>query len=463
MATSRASVVSKPPLRFAPVSWLAGLTLFFGVACRATEEPSPEDLGPAGGGSGGSAEAPPVPASRCTPIALATPAQYQGKASFWGNHLGAGIDVDLGGGGYHKFTIRFGQGKDYRPRTGTFPLGTSPNGAFATCHECVMVMENVWGDNVNTLNFASSGSITIEAIDLPHGAVRGRVENVIFQPLTYTNQHHVWAGFKEDTDHCLFLSEARFDTFAGEGEACATSSDCRNHATQVCDPRAGHCVPTRCGSHEPCGTNEVCVLQNAAYDTQACFPACEPWKANGCPQGLSCVTRDYAGKEGVCKVTGTAAVGRKECPASNTSTGCVSGAVCQTVSTFWPKEQYCFETCDFFGDGKACSSGICQLRFYRNKDFKLYCYDDRCHRGGTCERPERADPAALGARCAADANRPCGVEAGVARGVCDADTNNTCLRLCRLGEQDCPTGQACAPYFIRNDGATAVEGIGVCR
>jgi hypothetical protein len=137
--------------------------------------------------------------------------------------------------------------------------------------------------------------------------------------------------------------------------------------------------------------------------------------------------------------------------------------VCQSVSTFWPKEQYCLETCDFFEGAKGCASGICQLRLYRDKDFKLYCYDDRCHRGGTCEGVDRADPAAFGARCTKDENRPCGVEAGVARGVCDADTNNTCLRLCRLAKDDCPSGQTCAQYFIRSDGVTAAEGLGVCR
>lgn len=371
--------------------------------------------------------------------------------------------MDLGGGGYHKFTIRFGQGKGYVARTGTFSLGLAPNDGFATCHECVMVMQNVWGDNVNTLNFASSGSIEIEAIDLTRGEVKGRVKDVTFAPLEYTNQHHVWAGFKQNADQCLYLSEASFDTFAGLGEPCSAAADCRNHATQICDPKQKACEPTRCGSSQTCANNEVCVLQNPAYETYACFAKCTPFSSDSCASGSECVSLDYKGSEGVCKLAGTAAVGSKECPASSTSTGCTLGAVCQTVSSFWPKEQYCFETCDFFGGQKPCSSGICQLRFYRDKDFKLYCYNDRCHRGGTCEETKRADPAVIGVRCSGDANRPCGVEAGVAAGVCDADSDNKCLRLCRLNMNDCPQGSSCGQYFVRNDGGTAVEGLGVCR
>jgi hypothetical protein len=405
----------------------------------------------------------PVDPGSCIEVGVVPPVRYGGAASFWGNHLGAGIDVDLGGGGYHKFTIRFGHGDGFDPVPGEFELGTGVEGAFATCDHCVMVMENVWGDNVNRLNFASSGTMRLAALDPARGEYRGRVENVVLQPLVYTNQHHVWAGF-ENTDYCLFIRAADFDTFAGVGEACSTSGDCYNSATQVCDPSTARCIEAPCSKDAPaCGDGEVCVIQSPAYGTGACFPTCTPFASGACPDGFECNSVSYDGSSGVCKASGDGALGTKECAVSTTSTGCVAGAVCQTVSTFWPREQYCFETCDYFGADPSCGEGVCQIKFYRDKDFKQYCYDDRCYRGGTCRETEAIDPASLGQTCTKNANSPCASDGVRALGICDADTDNTCLELCELETPSCAHGGSCRQYYVRDDGNSAVAGIGVCE
>ena len=405
--------------------------------------------------------------SSCIAVQAADKLTYSGAGSFFGDHLSAAIDVELEGGGYDRLAIRLRDTDEADIAPGTFTLGEGADRDYTTCNHCVMVLENVWGDNVNLFNFQMTGTMTLDEVNQGTGESRGSVREVIMKPSVQTEQHHVWTGF-QDTDHCIYLAEASWDTFAGVGDPCASSGDCVNHKTQVCDPRTGACAPSQCSRDEPtCPGGDVCQVQSGGYGTGACFPPCTPFTSGQCEASEECVSVAYDGSVGVCKAPGAAAIG-EECESGTQTTGCLPGAVCQAPSPFWGA-QFCRTACDFFGGAAGCAADeVCQLKLYRDKDFGSYCFSDgsgaRCHQGGTClpVADDDRDPAAIGAFCGEYANIPCGVEGGVARGVCDADSENRCMRLCRLGADDCASG-TCDQYYNRDDGDTAVAGIGVCR
>lgn len=403
----------------------------------------------------GSSEPPALDPASCVEVAPTGPLRFGGAGTFWGEDLAAGIDVDLGGGGYHRLSIRFRGATE----PGTHALTAGENAAFSTCRHCVMLMENVWGDNVNTLHFQASGTIELEAVDDARGEYRGVVRDVMMIPVEPTGLHR-WGGFS-DTERCVYLREARFDTFAGVGEPCVSTRECRNHATQVCDPQAGECIESACDPGEGTGCDDasVCVEQSDDYGTGACFPRCAPFTSGACGPGFECASIDYAGEEGVCRRVGEAARG-EPCEASTSSTGCVEGSVCQTWSPFWGRPD-CYEMCDYFAAEPGCTDGRrCWMKLYRDKDFALYCGRGHCHVGGTCRLDDgrQADPAAIGEPCEGDRGTPCADDGRAARGFCHDD--GICRRVCRLGASDCDVG-ACTQLTIAN-GGTEVEGVGVC-
>ncbi len=413
--------------------------------------------------SPGSPNPPPVEAVNCVRVQPSSELKFGGAGTFWGDHLSSGIDVDLGGGGYHALSLRFRGGESLRP--GTYDLSEGAHRSYAECAHCVMVMENVWGDNVNTLNFQASGELTLDEVNAARGEFRGTVRNVVMVPVTPTGLHR-WEGY-EDTDDCVYIEEFSFDTFAGVGESCVSAGDCRNRKTQICDTSSRACTESQCSASSggSCPGGGECIEQHPQYRTGACFSRCDPLssgQSNGqCGAGLFCASTNYVGSDGICKLTGPANHGER-CDAGTATTACEAGSVCQTNAPFWGRPE-CETTCDFFSSEPGCAQSSCRLRIYRDKDFKLYCNNGQCHLGGTCGLRDgrQADSAELGQRCD-DAGDPCADDGKAARGICHQEGGqNRCRELCRLDQPRCRSGR-CEQLVLEANG-TVVEGVGVCR
>ncbi|MDX2055256.1 MAG: hypothetical protein SFV15_22830 [Polyangiaceae bacterium] len=405
-------------------------------------------------------EAPPVP-SGCLNIGVLLPLRFTGKAGPMGDNVEARLDRELGGEGVDKLSIRFRPPAGVELGPGSYALGMGANSRFSTCNECVSVLEDWIGVNVAHLNFATEGTLQLEDVNLQSGEYRGSLKNVVLRSLL-PSPDDGWDGVDPNIERCLFISEARFDTFASQRPSCATSEDCVNHARQVCDPNTARCVLNQCYEDDPkCSAGSVCELQSEAYETGACYTPCTPFTENVCPSGQECVSVSYDGSRGVCRKTGLGTLGQKGCVATTLATGCVPGAVCQAIAPLWPKEQYCTETCNYFSSTPGCSRGVCRLIVYGREERLRYCYGARCHVGGTCTEVENVDAAAIGEKCSGPVNSPCAAEDGArARGICDY---STCQQVCALSAPSCPLGTTCTQYVTADTQNTVVPGIGICK
>jgi len=397
----------------------------------------------------------------CLKINALPPLRFTGAQTERGENIEARIDRELGGEGLEKLSIRFPAAGGVPPTPGTYALGSGENTRFSTCSACVSVLEDLSGVNLGHLNFATQGTLLLEAVNAANGEYRGILSNVVLRSLL-PSVSVGWDGLDPNIERCLALSDVRFDTFANQHPSCATTEDCVNQKKEVCDPDTLRCVPSQCSDDDMlCPADRVCRIQHPTYLTGACFRRCEPFLSNACGDGNECVSTRYAGGEGICKKAGFAPLGKKACTSSTLSTGCQPGAVCQTIAPVWPDEQYCVATCDNFSKSPGCATGLCRLYSYGASELRQYCYTDRCHFGGTCGNASDIDPAEIGQKCAAPLDTPCAAGDGLAaRGVC---TGTVCELLCPLGAPSCPLGTTCVQYVTSDSQNTALAGIGVCR
>lgn len=146
---------------------------------------------------------------------------------------------------------------------------------------------------------------------------------------------------------------------------------------------------------------------------------------------MTCRVVHFDQTQGVCVRAGTAAEGNA-CEPSDVTTGCAPGLVCAAEFA----GQVCREQCDFLAAQSTCpSSQVCVVG--------SFCSDGA------------VDPAPIDTYCdggAPEAN-PCGIEGGVARGVCILESGGSgtaimCRRVCRMSQaNDCSAGQTCHDYF----------------
>lgn len=96
------------------------------------------------------------------------------------------------------------------PSTGSFSLGEGPEDNYATCRHCVLALEDASPDGIGKFYFAASGSITIDAIEVPlDGRSRGTMADVKLIEVNIVND----ASEPVVGGECLWADEVTWDTY----------------------------------------------------------------------------------------------------------------------------------------------------------------------------------------------------------------------------------------------------------
>jgi hypothetical protein len=349
--------------------------------------------------------------SNCVEISLADFEAYDD------NNLLASVTPELGTAEEDLAVIEFWEWDNYEHVPGTFDLSQSPNDNYEACTHCVVVYE----DDSGKTYFQRSGTIEMTAISSPPaGIFTGTLTNVELEEVTIDSN---FVSTPVPGGGCLRIVAASFDT-DNTGDACTAHTDC---LPNICDPGTLTCQPPQCSSTTACtSADDVC------WAGAVCMPGCVPFDANNAcdPTTDTCVINDMDLSEGYCQTPGTAAVGATCTPYQANSTGCVANAFCEQVAT---STFACVEQCNFFAASAACSLGT-----------------QYCSYGGWCWTGTPKAIALGGACVAADQYADCGLENGIARGMCvnttdpDLTTGMTCAKWCRVGNNaDCNSGETC--------------------
>lgn len=409
---------------------LVSLALSITTAACGTSAPPSRGGGAGASGSDGSGGS--VDTTGCVALQLETlearsvPGWVSAKAS--GEDLGdAVLRIELNDRPGHPLT------------EGSYDLSAPPDDDYATCARCVVLMEGSEQDpaSADRLFFQAGGSLEVESAPTPPshawaGSVAGvKLVEVQLDPSTY-EVTPVSDGI------CYVLGEASWDTNVALGAACATAADCGDAATRVCDPATATCVEAACdGVDRLCPGGQVCLVQSFEASVGACYDACDPTVSGSCGTDRTCRVVHFDQQQGVCVQAGQAEQGQA-CEPSEVATGCERDLVCAAEFT----GHVCREKCDFWASTAACPTA------------------QMCVVGSFCS-DGAVDPAPVDGFCdtAAPEANPCGMEAGIARGVCvlESDASGTavmCRRVCRMSASDCSGDQVCQDYFGT---------VGVCR
>jgi len=215
---------------------------------------------------------------------------------------------------------------------------------------------------------------------------------------------------------------------------CAKGTDCE--ATQVCDPATLQCIAAACEppDYESCADNPKSICLEQDNSQGACYPACKPFDdASPCAGDSVCIVQSDDETRGLCYHPGTAAAGSK-CEATDTSTGCVSGAVCVNLGSSSSPDRKCATVCQLFGAGSTGCNPT-----------------ELCMPGSVCLPSDLGiyDQVAIGEECTLGDYLYCGESGGRLTGICDDAPSSgkdlRCYKWCRLaqGNSDCPATHTC--------------------
>jgi cysteine-rich repeat protein len=315
--------------------------------------------------------------------------------------------------------------------TGTFDLSLET--CVSSCQHCVWVELDATDDGtVDAIYFATEGMLTIDKVEDPLGAVfAAHWSRIVLRRATVGDNGQTQLVPGGD---CVSISNVSFDTTPTPGEACESAEDCGNALLEICDPSNNKCADPECDFDTPCtSANEVCLVQYRDLFFGACYQTCNPSaQSGGCPATQQCVQRGPHPDSGICKYTGTGALG-STCELEDNSSSCVAGAVCS-------RESYtCVGTCSFFANDTGCAAGtVCSL-------FQL------------CEPPSAGVPVTFGQACgdAATQAQGCASDGEAFRGLCFGYEGDplTCHKTC-LGDRGCSSGEFCAQRYS--------SGVGIC-
>jgi cysteine-rich repeat protein len=315
--------------------------------------------------------------------------------------------------------------------TGTFDLSLTPD--LATCQHCVWVELDAKDDGtVGAIYIATEGSITVTKVTDPLDLeFAGSTSRVVMRRATVGENGATTLVPEGD---CVSITGSSFDTTPTPGAACESAEDCGNPLVEICDPSTNTCTPPECNFDSPCtGPNELCLVQYRDLFDGACYTVCDPSAGSPqCPDTQQCAQRGLDPTFGICKYTGTGAVG-DTCTVEDNSTSCSDGVVCSDLS------ETCAATCSFFAADSGCSPTTA------------------CSLFSQCEPPSVGIDVAFGTPCGEDADlaQGCASDGESFRGICFAFEGDPlrCEKVC-LGNQGCTTGEFCGQRFS--------SGLGIC-
>ncbi len=314
--------------------------------------------------------------------------------------------------------------------TGTFDLSETPD--LTTCQHCVWVELDAKDDGtVGSIYMATQGTITITKVTDPLDIeFAGSTSRVVMRRATIGDNG---ATTLVPGGDCVSIQGASFDTTPTPGAACESAEDCGNPILEICDPSNNTCTPPECNFDFPCeGENELCLIQYRDLFEGACYTTCDPQgPASQCPSGQQCAQRGIDTSFGICKYTGTGALG-EACTVEDNSTSC-DGGVCSEQS------ETCVTSCSFFADETECPANTA------------------CSIFSQCEPPSAGVTASIGQVCGNDADlaQGCGSDGEAFRGICFGFEGDPlrCERAC-LGNENCDADEFCALRFS--------SGLGIC-
>jgi hypothetical protein len=221
----------------------------------------------------------------------------------------------------------------------------------------------------------------------------------------------------------------------GNTPDCLDSEDCDANNTMVCDPQSLTCETAQCDETTFCTAGELCLDQGDETNSiGACYTECTPF-GGGCGAGQDCIDLTGAGTLGACFNDGAAGF-HESCSFHDTSDGCGPGLMCFDDGVAGE----CIELCNYWGSDASCTDP-----------------SEHCVYQGVCFNPGFFDPAAVGQACGNNAAEGdwCAPVGDELQGVCLDTGTLECLKLCRIGEDDCNPSETCE---VADEG----DQVGVC-
>jgi hypothetical protein len=198
------------------------------------------------------------------------------------------------------------------PAAGVYDVSQAPHNSYGTCELCTIVVGFADGRVPKRVFAQVAGSVNIIERSLPDAtfAAVADLKNIRFEEFTQKADES-WERIPNS--ECFELDSWQINTTPRDGKACEKVEDCPNTTRQVCDPLTAKCVAAQCnvtGEGELCAQGEVCRGQLEEEESAgACYKTCVPGGTPGCGAGQVCVPGNPTGTRGVCKGTGSIAVG----------------------------------------------------------------------------------------------------------------------------------------------------------
>jgi cysteine-rich repeat protein len=377
---------------------------------------------PGGGGSG--------PSSGCTPLKLGPPVMY---LNVLGEVNGVKYPVltQLGDKNLPEYllvelldsTTQTPTGFLPPLKSGEYDLSRAPDTHVSSCQHCVSLVADVTegaGDFLPVFEpagwyFQRSGTLQLTAVHDPvyeNPAFAGALANVELAQIDLDDplQPFVEGG------RCYYVADAEFDKRPTPGKDCEGVEDCGNELLEICDAVSQRCVDeSQCNIDVPCEeVTDFCIQQSPVSQLGACYPRCEPFAKDTCPNGRTCVQYGISEQDGYCMAAGDGQVG-DACQVRSASTSCADDAVC------W--EGTCRAQCGFFSGKPSCEDpGTCDVL-------------------GHCMSDDTGRPVELGEECGSGATLAQGCAKNGSRfdGICfsyrDQDAL-VCEKSCYADEND---------------------------
>lgn len=273
-------------------------------------------------------------------------------------------------------------------KAGEFDLSRAPNDHVTSCQHCVSLVTDVT-EGVDPFGgpifqpagwyFQRGGTLSLSEVHDPlnealeNSALLGGIARVELAELDSSDPLQPFAAGGK----CYYVDQEAFDTRPTPGKPCEDLDDCGNEIAEICDPATQRCLDeSQCNVDQPCEAEAFCIQQSPISQLGACYPACDPFAKNACPDGQTCVQYGLSEHDGYCLTAGSAEPG-EACESKDAATDCTADAVCVAGA--------CAAQCGFFSNAPACAEGTA------------------CDVLGRCLSPDAADPAELGESCRASA------------------------------------------------------------
>jgi len=173
--------------------------------------------------------------------------------------LGGTRDLGLGDGRPDALVFEF-----YTNATGTFDLGSSLNDNYASCDQCLRVVQDIDPSGAEDPRhfFQKAGTLVVDASSPPEsGRLLVEVRDLVLQEVTIFADYH---------------------TEPVKGGACYEAGASLVYQTAACVPTCGEraCGPDGCGGEcgAGCGQGQRCLLDGSACTSD---PACYPLSLRG--------------------------------------------------------------------------------------------------------------------------------------------------------------------------------------